>query len=35
MRQVEGGQSKATFEHIAHIAHLRGVEMGQVETGQR
>ena len=34
MRQVEGGQSKATFEHIAHIAHLGGVEMGQVEGGQ-
>ena len=34
MRKVERGQSKTTFEHIAHIAHLGGVEMGQVDGDQ-
>ena len=34
MRKVERGQSKTTFEHIAHIAHLGGIEMGHIEGGQ-
>ncbi len=35
MGQVERGQSRAITEHTAHFFHLRGVEMGYVETGQR
>ena len=35
MGHIEGGQTFAAREHIAHPFHLGGVELGQVERGQR
>ena len=35
MGHIEGGQTFAAGEHTAHVFHLGGVELGQVERGQR
>lgn len=34
MGYIEGGQGRATIEHIVHPFHLGGVEMRKVEGGQ-
>ena len=35
MGHIEGGQSRATGEHITHIYHFGGVETGHIEGVQR
>ena len=34
MGHIEGGQSRATAEHITHIYHFGGVETEHIEGGQ-